>query len=123
MIGRNQTKCKTLGLHPCLTLPTTVHGLPLAVLHCAFGTPPRQADGKSGRWTSGYRDTPQEERELTGRTRVFGVMVMSRKADSFALSDGQRRQGRVETLVRAKRDRKLARQGGQAVRSDGGHPD
>lgn len=121
MIGRNQTKSKTLGLHPCLTLPTTVHGLPLAVLNCAFGTPPGQADGKSGRWTSGYRDTPQEARELTGRTRVLGVM--GREADSFALSHEQRRQGRVETLVRAKRDRKLAGQGGQTVRSDGGHPD
>ena len=111
VIGRNQTKSKTLGLHLHLTLATTAHGLPLGVLRCGFGTPPKQAGGKSRRWIEGYRDIGQAARELTGRTRV--IAVMDREADFFGLFDEQRRQGRVETLVRAKHDRRLAGEAGK----------
>ena len=53
MIGRNRTRSKTKGLHLHLTLPVTSEGLPLGVLRCGFGTPPKADGGKSRRWING----------------------------------------------------------------------
>ena len=105
VIGRNQTSSKTLGLHLHLTLAVTERGLPLGVLRAGFGTPGKQAGGKSRRWIDGYRDIAALSRELTRKTRL--IAVMDREADFFELFDEQRRSGRVEIVVRAKHDRRL----------------
>ena len=109
VIGRNQTASKTKGLHLHLTLAVTRQGLPLGVLRCGFGTPPKAQGGKSRRWIDGYRDIAAAGRDLTRKTRL--VAVMDREADFYALFDEQQDNGRVEVLVRAKHDRNLDRQG------------
>lgn len=38
VIGRNQTRSHTKGMHPDLTLAVSCEGLPLGVLCCGFGT-------------------------------------------------------------------------------------
>ena len=111
VIGRNQTASKTLGLHLQLTLAVTSRGLPLGVLRCGFGTPGKQDGGQTRRWIDGYRDIAEAARGLTRRTRV--IAVMDRETDFFELFDEQRRNGRVEILVRAKHDRKLGQQSGK----------
>ena len=103
VIGRNQTTSKTKGLHLHLTLAVTGQGLPLGVLRCGFGTPPKARGGKSQRWIDGYRDIVKAARSLTRRTRL--VAVMDREADFFGLFDEQRSRGRVEILVRARHNR------------------
>ena len=111
IVGRNQTSAKTLGLHLHLTLAVNGEGLPLGVLRCAFDAPtPKQAGArdrqKTQRWLDGFEDITAASRSLNGRTRV--ISVMDREADFFELFDTQRRTGRVEILVRAKHDRRLA---------------
>ena len=103
VIGRNQTKSRTQGMHLHLTLAVTPTGLPLGVLRCGFGTPHKAQGGKSRRWIDGYRDIAQAAGKLTRGTRV--IAVMDREADFWGLFDEQRRRGRVEILVRAKHDR------------------
>ncbi len=105
VIGRNQTRGKALRLHLHLTLATTAQGLPLGVLRCGFGTPAKAASGKSRRWIEGYRDIAEAGRALTRQTRL--IAVMDREGEFFELFDEQRRNGRVDILVRAKHDRKL----------------
>ena len=105
VIGRNQTSSRTKGLHLHLTLAVTPQGLPLGVLRCGFGTPPKALGGKSRRWIDGYRDIAKAARSLTRRTRL--VAVMDREADFFALFEEQRRNGRIDILVRAKHNRVL----------------
>ena len=111
VIGRNQTGAGTLGLHLHLTLAATPQGLPLGVLRCGFGPPAKDSGGKTRRWIDGYRDIAEAARSLTRRTRV--IAVMDREADCFDLFDQQRRNGRVDILVRAKHDRKLGGKGGK----------
>ena len=126
IIGRNQTSAKTRGLHLHLTLATTGEGLPLGILRCGFDPPkasgagseakhanatqpgpePRAGkDAKTQRWIQGLQDAGRVARELTGKTRVIGVM--DREADFYELFDEQRRIGRVEVLVRARHNRIL----------------
>ena len=120
VIGRNQTRSQTLGLHLHLTLAVNEKGLPLGVLRCGFGTPAQ--GGKSRRWIDGYRDIAECAQELTRRTRV--IAVMDREADFFELFDEQRRAGRVEILVRAKHDRNLEQRGAKLfAKLAGGPPD
>ncbi len=109
VIGRNQTRSKTQGMHLHLTLAVTCEGLPLGVLRCGFGTPTKQQGGKSRRWIDGYRDIAKAAQELTRRTQL--ISVMDREADFFDLFRERERDGRVEILVRAKHDRKLCAQG------------
>ena len=109
MIRRNQTGTGTLGLHLHLTLAVTAQGLPLGVLRCGFGTPAKALGGKTRRWLDGYADIAEAVRALPRRTRV--IAVMDREADFFELFDAQRRQGRVEVLVRAQHDRNLEGKG------------
>ena len=111
VIGRNQTASKTKGLHLHLTLAVTAQGLPLGVLRCGFGTPSKAEGGKSRRWIDGCRDIAAAADELPRRTRV--IAVMDREADFFDLFDEQRREGRVDILVRAKHDRNLGRKDGK----------
>ena len=105
VIGRNQTSSRTKRLHLHLTLAVTPQGLPLGVLRCGFGTPPKALGGKSRRWIDGYRDIAKAAHSLTRRTRL--VAVMDREADFFALFEEQRRNGRIDILVRAKHNRVL----------------
>ena len=120
MIGRNQTRSQTLGLHRHLTLAVNEKGLPLGVPLCGFGT--QAQGGKSRRWIDGYRDIAECAQELTRRTRV--IAVMDREADFFELFDEQRRAGRVEILVRAKHDRNLEQRGAKLfAKLAGGPPD
>ena len=121
VIGRNQTKSRTRGLHLHLTLAVTGTGLPLGVLRCGFGTPGKSQGGKSRRWIDGYRDIASAASKLTRGTRV--IAVMDREADFWQLFDEQRRDGRVEILVRARHDRRLAKgPGGKLFGQLGGGP-
>ena len=82
------------------------------MLRCGFGTPPRQAGGKSRRWIDGYRDIGRAAAWLTRRTRL--ISVMDREADFFDLFREWRQDPRVEILVCAKHNRKLDdKQGGK----------
>ena len=105
VIGRNQAKSRTQGMHLHLTLAVTPTGLPLGVLRCGFGTPHKAQGGKSRRWIDGYRDIAQAAGKLTRGTQV--IAVIDREAGFWGLFDEQRRRGRVEILVRAKHDRRL----------------
>ena len=121
VIGRNQTKSRTQGMHLHLTLAVTPTGLPLGVLRCGFGTPHKAQGGKSRRWIDGYRDIAQAAGKLTRGTRV--IAVMDREADFWGLFDEQRRRGRVEILVRAKHNRRLRkRPDGKLFTQLGGGP-
>ena len=105
VIGRNQTSSKTLGLHLHLTLAVSARGLPLGVLRAGFGTPSAADGGKLRRWLDGYRDIAALSGALTRKTQL--IAVMDREADFFELFDEQRRNGRVQIIVRAKHDRRL----------------
>ena len=109
VIGHNQTRSNTKGMHLHLTLAVTAEGLPLGVLRCGFGTPTQQQGGKSRRWIDGYRDTAKAAQELTRRTRL--IAVMDREADFLDVFRERERDGRVEILVRAKHNRKLRPKG------------
>ncbi len=108
LIGKNQTHATTMGLHLHATLAVSATGLPLGVLRLGFDDPDARADPnykKTQRWFDGFRDTIHAAREVTGKTRV--VAVCDREADVFELFDAQRKQTRVELLVRARHDRLL----------------
>ena len=115
VIGRNQTSAQTLGMHLHLTLATTGEGLPLGILRCGFNPPQEDATANTGdetkpatrsqRWIQGMQDVAATARQLTGRARV--ISVMDREADVFELFDEQRRNPRIDVLVRAKHDRVL----------------
>ena len=133
IIGRNQTSAKTRGLHLHLTLAVNATGLPLGVLRCEFDEPPGdEASGeqdpsqalsanqdtepgtggsvdKTQRWLDGLHDVAQAASQLPRNTRV--ITVMDREADCFEVFDAQRRNARVDVLVRAKHDRRLGQDG------------
>ena len=58
------------------------------------------------RWLDGLHDVAQAASQLPRNTRVLSVM--DREADFFELFDEQRRRARVDVLVRAQHDRRLA---------------
>ena len=112
LIGRNQTKAKSLGLHMHATLAVTGTGLPLGVLKLGFDPEARLSKEerkrrRTKRWLEGFDDIADAVREVGGRTRV--ISVCDREADAFELFDAQRRRPRVELLVRAKSDRVLGK--------------
>lgn len=115
IIGRNQTSVVALGLHLHTTLAVTVQGLPLGVLRCAFDPVPKKDQKRHNekrtelRWLNGYKDVMELTRSLTQKNRI--ISVMDREADFFELFDEQRRQKRVDVLVRAQHDRCLNRKG------------
>ena len=106
VVGRNQTKAKTRGIHMHTTLATTADGLPLGVLHCSFRDPAHgPLKPKAQRWLDAFRDTGAAADQISRKIQV--ICIMDREGDSFALFDAQRRQDRVEILVRARHDRRL----------------
>ena len=110
IIGKNQTKATSLGLHMHATLAVTGTGLPLGVLGLGFDpvkARSREQEERRGtrRWLEGFDGIADAAREVGGKTRV--ISVCDREADMFELFDMQRRRPRVELLVRAKHDRVL----------------
>jgi len=114
VIGTNQTKARTLGLHLHATLAVTGAGLPLGVLRLGFDPAgPRSPEAKerrgtrrgTRRWIDGLTDIAKAAREVSRATRV--ISVCDREADIFELFDARRRHPRVGLLVRARHDRVL----------------
>ena len=106
VIGTNQTKTQTRGIHLHTTLATTTDGLPLGVLHCSYRNPSHgPLKPKAQRWLDGFVDICAAADQISRKIRV--ICVMDREADSFALFDAQRRQDRVDILVRARPNRLL----------------
>lgn len=123
VIGTNQTGAQSRGLHLHSTLAVTGDGLPLGVLRAAC-TAPGLKPARDARPTSAVPIAEkatfcwiEAQRACVAvaatmpQTRL--VSVMDREADFFALFDEQRRQPRVDLLVRAKHDRTLTRAPGK----------
>ena len=115
VIGENQTKAKTRGLHLHSTLAVTDEGLPLGVLRtdCTAPEPKDSADQrqaaaipleekKTYSWVEGLRDCTASSREMP-QTKI--VCVMDREADFFELFDAWRQEPRIDLLVRADHNR------------------
>ena len=118
VIGKNQTEAKSRGLHMHSTFAVAPNGLPLGVLKAQCTAPEsRPSEDKRKRedipieekttfsWIEHHRDMVEVAGKMPG-TRV--INVCDREADFFELFDEQRQSGRVELLVRAKHDRKIA---------------
>jgi len=116
-IGTNQTGASSRGLHLHSTLAVAPNGLPLGVVRAQCVAPPGKAsdevrpahalpieEKKSFAWIEHHRDLVEVAAEMP-HTRL--IDVCDREADFFELFDEQRRQGRVELLVRAQHDRKI----------------
>lgn len=116
-IGSSQTGAKSRGLHVHTSFAVTTQGLPLGILRCDIHAPQERSpeerklpaaapveDRKNFVWIEHHRDLIDVTKRLPN-TRV--VNVCDREADFFALFDEQRRNPRVDLLVRAKHDRKL----------------
>jgi len=116
-MGANQTGAKSRGLYLHSTLAVAPNGLPLGVLH-AQCMAPESKSGEDGRPTY---ETPIEEKKTfiwiehhrdlvevaSGMPHTRLIDVCDREADFFELFDEQRRNPRVELLVRAKHDRNI----------------
>lgn len=116
-IGTNQTGARSRGLHLHSTLAVAPNGLPLGVVRAdcvapvgrspqdkrpAFSIPIEQK--KTFIWIEHHRDLVALADEMP-QTRL--IDVCDREADFFELFDQQRRNPRVELLVRAKYNRNL----------------
>jgi hypothetical protein len=117
-MGSNQTGAKSRGLHLHSTLAVAANGLPLGVLRAQCIA----YEGKSGEEDRPAVEKPIEEKktfiwiehhrdlvELAGempQTRL--IEVCDREADFFEMLDEQRRNSRVDLLIRAKHDRNIA---------------
>jgi hypothetical protein len=117
IIGSNQSGAKSRGLHMHTSFVLTTQGLPLGILRSNIHAPQERSreerksaaavpleDKKNFVWIQHHRDLVQTARRLPN-TRL--VNVCDREADFFALFDEQRRNPRVDLLVRAKHDRTL----------------
>jgi hypothetical protein len=118
VIGSNQTGAKSRGLHLHSTLALAPNGLPLGVLRADCKAPKENSpeeerpshaipikEKKNFIWIEHHRDLV----ELAGhmpQTRL--IDVCDREADFFELFDEQRKNPRVELLVRAKHDRNIS---------------
>ena len=117
-IGTNQTGAKSRGLHLHSTLAVDPKGLPLGVLRAQCIA----RDGKSPQGERSSFEIPIEEKktfiwiehhrdlvEVAGKmphTRL--IEVCDREADFFEMFDEQRRNPRVNLLIRAKHNRKIS---------------
>lgn len=123
VIGTNQTGAQSRGLHLHSTLAVTPAGLPLGVLRAACTAPTPKPDGddrptsaipieekETFCWIQAHRDCVELAAEMP-QTRLLSVM--DREADFFELFDEQRRQPRVDLLVRAKHNRTLSGEPGK----------
>lgn len=116
VIGGNQTGTQSGGLHLHSTLALTANGLPLGVLRADITAPPAPSAGKPrGQstpieerknfiWIEHHRDLVAQAVQMPN-TRL--IDVCDREADFFDLFDEQRKNPRVELLVRAQHDRKV----------------
>jgi len=113
VIGTNQTGAQSRGLHMHSSFAVSTEGLPLGVLGAHFEAPQPNEPGdsakplearKSFRWIQGLRECVELSAQCPD-TRL--VSVMDREADLYELFDEQRRDPRVELLVRAKNNRCL----------------
>ena len=117
VIGTNQTGAKSRGLHLHSTLAVAPNGLPLGVLRAdcvaakskspdedrsTFAIPIEEK--KTFVWIEHHRDLVELSATMP-RTRL--IDVCDREADFFEMFDEQRRNPRVELLVRAKHDRNI----------------
>lgn len=115
LIGKNQTKATTRGLHLHSTLAVSDDGLPLGVLRAACTAPelkdaeddeaPAEApvgEKKTHNWIDGLRDCTAVAATMP-QTKI--VCVMDREADFFELFDAWRQEPRTDLLVRADHDR------------------
>ena len=108
VIGTNQTKAKSRGMPLHATLVTTTDGLPLGILRCSYRDPDTgPLKPRSQQWLDGFLDICEAAEEIPKQCRL--ICVMDREADNFALFAAQRAQDRVELLVRARHDRRLAK--------------
>tara|TARA_Y100000031_G_scaffold64053_1_gene71915 strand:- start:196 stop:2358 length:2163 start_codon:yes stop_codon:yes gene_type:complete len=116
VIGTNQTSSKSRGLHLHSTLAVSTKGLPLGVLRADCSAPGLKTSSKKDkhaipieekdtfRWIEGLRDIGKAGEEMP-HTRLIGIC--DREADFFELFDEQRRNPRVDLLIRAKHDRNI----------------
>ena len=115
LIGKNQTKATTRGLHLHSTLAVTDDGLPLGVLRAVCTAPVAKdpedkrtaaeipiEEKKTYSWIEGLRDCTAVAAKMP-QTKI--VCVMDREADFFELFDAWRQDPRTELLVRADHDR------------------
>ena len=113
----NQTGAISYGLHLHSTFVVNTHGDPLGILKAR--TIPRKENSKKDKrlardipieekktftWIEHHRDLVEVATEMPN-TRL--IDVCDREADFFELFDEQRRNTRVELLVRAKHDRRI----------------
>lgn len=118
VIGSNQTGAKSRGLHLHSTLTLSARGLPLGVLRADCTAPKEKSktderpshaipieEKKNFVWIEHHRTMVEVARQMPN-TRL--INVCDREADFFELFDEQRKDPRVELLIRAKHDRNIA---------------
>jgi hypothetical protein len=115
VIGTNQTGARSRGLHLHATFAVAPNGLPLGVLRAQCTAPQLKspADNRLSYnipieekdtfcWIEGLRDTVEVAAQMP-QTRL--INVCDREGDFFELFDEQRRNRRVDLLVRANYNR------------------
>ena len=118
VIGSNQTGAKSRGLHLHSTLALAPNGLPLGVLRADCKAPKETSpeekrpshtipieEKKNFVWIEHHRDLVELARQMP-QTRL--IDICDREADFFELFAEQRKNPRVELLVRAKHDRNIS---------------
>jgi hypothetical protein len=118
VLGKNQTEAKSRGLHMHSTFAVAPNGLPLGVLKAQCTAPESRSSEDKRKsidipieekatfaWIEHHRDMVEVAAKMPD-TRI--IDVCDREADFFELFDEQRLRARVELLVRAKHNRKIA---------------
>jgi hypothetical protein len=116
-IGKNQTGAKSRGLHLHSTFALAPNGLPLGIVRAQCTAPEGRAaednrpaaaipieEKKTFVWIEHHRDMVALASQMP-QTRL--IDVCDREADFFELFDEQRKNPRVELLVRAKHNRNV----------------
>jgi len=106
VIGKNQTKASSNGLHLHSTLALNSDGLPLGILRADCHAPVAKGEAVSGEkksdnWIHSHQDCQELSKQLP-TTRI--IEVLDREADFYELFE-QPRGKRVDRLVRAKHNR------------------
>ena len=115
VIGTNQTETRSRGLHLHSTLVVAPNGLPLGILRAQCVAPKLKSPDEERPswnipveekhtfcWIEGLRDTVEVAAQMP-QTRL--INVCDREADFFELFEEQRRNPRVDLLVRAQHNR------------------
>ena len=116
-IGTNQTNAKSRGLHLHSTFALAANGLPLGIVTARCTAPTGRSPEDTRRacaipieekknfiWIEHHRDMVELATQMP-HTRL--IDVCDREADFFELFDEQRKNPRVELLVRAKHNRTI----------------